>query len=84
MSPVLYDVTYTEPHNRLTTAFRYILALPHLMLLGVWGYAVEFVALLQWFVILFTGGRNEGLWSFQRSYLGYAARVRPTSLLRRP
>ena len=75
MSPVVYDVTYTERHSRLTTAFRYILAIPHLLFLGIWGYAVEFVAVLQWFVILFTGERNEGLWRFQRGWMGYASRV---------
>jgi Domain of unknown function (DUF4389) len=75
MSPVVYDVTYTERHSRLTTAFRYILALPHLVWLTIWGYAVQFAALLQWFVILFTGERNEGLWRFQRGWMGYAGRV---------
>ena len=33
------------------------------------------LAFLQWFVILFTGRRNEGMWNFQRGYLGYNARV---------
>jgi hypothetical protein len=75
MAAVSYDVTYTERRNRLTSAFRYLLALPHLIVAGVWGYAAEIVAFLQWFVILFTGRRNEGMWNFQRSYLGYNARV---------
>jgi Domain of unknown function (DUF4389) len=75
MSTVVFDVTYVEQHNRLTTAFRYILAIPHLVLMNVWGWAAEIVALLQWFVILFTGERNEGLWHVQRSWIGYASRV---------
>jgi uncharacterized protein DUF4389 len=75
MPPVTFDVTYTEQRNRLTTAFRYLLAIPHLIFAGLWGYAAEILALLQWFVILFTGRRNEGMWSFQRGYLGYSARV---------
>jgi len=75
MSAVTYDVTYTEQRNRLTSAFRYLLALPHLIVLGVWGYVAELLAFLQWFVILFTGRRNEGMWDFQRSYLGYHTRV---------
>jgi Domain of unknown function (DUF4389) len=75
MPPVTLDVTYTERRNRLTSAFRYILAIPHLIFAGLWGYAAEILALLQWFVILFTGRRNEGMWSFQRGYLGYSARV---------
>jgi hypothetical protein len=72
---VTLDVTYREERSRLTSAFRYILALPHLIFAGLWGYAAEILAFLQWFVILFTGKRNEGMWGFQRSYLGYNLRV---------
>ena len=72
---VTFDVTYTESRSRLTSAFRYILALPHLLFAGLWGYAANILAFLQWFVILFTGRRNQGMWDFQRAYLGYEARV---------
>ena len=77
MSPdsVIFDATYTEARSRLTSAFRYILALPHLIFASLWGYAANILAFLQWFVILFTGRRNEGMWSFQRAYLGYHVRV---------
>jgi hypothetical protein len=83
MSQVVFDVTTNEePRNRLTTAFRLILAIPHLILVGVWQYAVELVAVIQWFIILFTGKRNNGLWGFSNSWLGYATRVNSyTSLL---
>ena len=72
---VTFDVTYTESRSRLTSAFRYILALPHLLFAGLWGYAANILAFLQWFVILFTGRRNQGMWDFQRAYLGYEVRV---------
>jgi hypothetical protein len=75
MSLVTLDVPYTEPRNRLTNAFRWILAIPHLILAGVWGYAAELVAVVQWFIILFTGRRNQGIWDFQRSWFDYSARV---------
>jgi hypothetical protein len=76
MSQVVYDVTRNEePRNRLTTAFRIILAIPHLILVSVWQYAVEIVSVIQWFIILFTGKRNRGLWDFSNSWLGYYSRV---------
>ena len=75
MTAVAFDVTYAERRSRLTTAFRYLLAIPHLIFVGLWQYAAQFVALLQWFVILFTGRRNEGMWNFQRGYLAYYSRV---------
>ena len=40
----------------------------------------EILALLQWFVILFTGQRNEALWNFQRR----TSATRPGQRLRRP
>ena len=42
--PLTYDVRYAEPRNRLTTAFRLILAIPHLIVVSVWGYLAEILA----------------------------------------
>ena len=75
MSTLAYDVTYEEPRNRLTVAFRFILAIPHLVVSQVWGYLAEVLAVVQWFIAVFTGKRNEGIWNLQQSWLGYASRV---------
>lgn len=74
-SGLTYDVQYNEPRNRLTTAFRIILAIPHLICVALWGYAVELAAVVQWFIVLFTGQRNEGIWRFTRGYLSYSSRA---------
>ena len=70
-----YDVQYTEPRNRLTTFFRIIMAIPHLICVTLWSYAVVLAAFIQWFIILFTGKRNDGIWRFSRGYLSYSGRV---------
>jgi hypothetical protein len=75
VSAIGYDVTYQEQRNRLTTAFRFILAIPHLIVSQVWGYLAEIVGVIQWFIIVFTGKRNQGLWNLQQSFLGYYSRV---------
>lgn len=75
VSAFTYDVEYQEDRNRLTVAFRIILAIPHLIVAQVWGYLAQILALIQWFVILFTGKRNEGMWTLQQSWLGYYSRV---------
>jgi hypothetical protein len=72
---VTYEVPYTEERNRLTTAFRIILAIPHLIVVQVWGYLMEILAVIEWFIILFTGKRNEGIWNLQWAWLGYYSRV---------
>ena len=75
MSAIGYDVTYEEQRNRLTVAFRIILAIPHLIVSYVWRYLAEVLAFIQWFIIVFTGKRNQGLWNLQQSWLGYYSRV---------
>ena len=76
MSTIAYDVTsYEETRNRLTVAFRIILAIPHLIVSQVWGYLAQVLAVVQWFIAVFTGKRNEGIWNLQQSWLMYAARV---------
>lgn len=75
MAAVTYDVEYYEPRNRLTTAFRIILAIPHLIVVQVWGYLMEILAVIQWFIVLFTGKRNDGIWNLQWAWLGYYSRV---------
>ena len=70
-----YDVVYTEARNRLTTAFRIILAIPHVIVAQVWAYLAEILAVVQWFIVLFTGKRNQGLWDLQWAWLGYNSRV---------
>ena len=60
MAALTYDIRYDERRSRLTNAFRLILAIPHLIVVGVWGYFAEILAFIQWFIILFTGKRNRG------------------------
>ena len=75
MSAFTYDAGYEESRNRLTVAFRFILAIPHLIVSQVWGYLAQILAVVQWFIILFTGKRNQGIWDLQQSWLGYYSRV---------
>jgi len=75
MSELTYDVTYQETRNRRTVAFRVILAIPHLVVSTVWGYFAEILAVVQWFIIVFTGRRNEAIWNLQQAYLAYYGRV---------
>lgn len=70
-----FDVVYSESRSRLTVAFRYILAIPHIVIAAAWGYFAQLIGVVQWFIVLFTGRRNEGIWNLQHSWLGYSARV---------
>lgn len=76
MAQVQLDVPYNDgPRNRGTVAIRILLAIPHLVIVSVWNYAIQIVAVIHWFIQVFTGKRNEGLFNFVNRYLGYATRT---------
>jgi hypothetical protein len=75
MSRFTYDAGYEETRNRTTVAFRIILAIPHLIVAGLWGRLSQILAVIQWFIIVFTGQRNQGIWNLQQSYMYYNCRV---------
>ena len=62
--PVRLVVEDDYRRNRLTVFFRLILAIPHLIVLVLWGIAAFFVAIAAWFAILFTGRYPRGLFDF--------------------
>jgi hypothetical protein len=82
MAEATFDVTYVEERNRMTNAFRMILAIPHMIVYAAWGYFANLLAVVQWFIVLFTGTRNLGIFNLQNAYVGYGTRVNAyTSLM---
>jgi hypothetical protein len=73
MSTVQYDVTYSESRNRLSTLFRIVLAIPHLVVANLLLRVAQVLGVIQWVIILFTGKRNRGLFDLQNQWLGYGA-----------
>jgi hypothetical protein len=88
--PVSYEVEpQAEERNRLTVAFRIILAIPHVLLVGgpgigistagertgVLGLVAGVAAVINWFIIVFTGKANADLMSLQQFYLRWRARA---------
>jgi len=74
--PIHTRLEYQEKASRLTTFFRLILAIPHLIVVVLWGIAAFFVAIAAWFAILFTGRYPAGMFGFQMGFLNYSTRVR--------
>lgn len=72
---VAFDIPYVEERNRGTVAVRLILAIPHMIVVAAWGWFVGIITFVQWFIVLFTGKRNDGIWRMQNDWLGYATRV---------
>jgi hypothetical protein len=82
--PIDYDVTpQLTGRNRITTLFRVILAIPHLLIVSAFGYVVEVMAFFAWIVIVITGGMPQGLWSFMSGYMRWKTRAMAYVLLHR-
>jgi hypothetical protein len=76
-------VPQLEGRNRLTTAFRLILAIPHLVVLVFLGLAVFVVGIIAFFAVLFTGRWPAGLRDFVLGVARWWLRVQVYLLLLR-
>ena len=73
--PVALRIEDDGRRSRLTTAFRLLLALPHLVWLTLWTVAAFLAALLNGIVALVGGRSAEPLHRFLTAYIRYAAHV---------
>lgn len=61
--------------SRLTVFLRALLALPHLVWLGLWGIAASFAAVALWLGVVIEGKAPESIHGFVAGYLRYATHV---------
>src|SRR6059036_1113816 len=61
--------------NRLTVFFRLLLAIPHFVVVSLWGIVAVLAVIVAWFVGIFTGSVPEGLHDFIASFVRYSTRV---------
>ena len=73
--PVGLVVTDDLHRRRVTTFFRPLLALPHLVLVSLWAIAAFCAFVIAWFAALFSGAVPPGLHEFMSAWLRYATRV---------
>jgi hypothetical protein len=62
--PLAFDVVYPEELGRFAPLYKWILAIPHFIVLAFLMIAVFFTSIIAWFAILFTGRYPEGLFNF--------------------
>lgn len=73
--PVTFQADYVERRSRLTTFFRVLLVIPHLIVVSLWGIAVFVVVVIAWFALLFTGRWPAGMYDFTAGFMRYSTRV---------
>jgi Domain of unknown function (DUF4389) len=73
--PATVEVRSPEEIDRWRPLVQWILAIPHLIIAGALEYVTGAVAVISWFVILFTGRLPVGLANFQAMILRYTTRA---------
>jgi hypothetical protein len=73
--PVQLVVDDDLHRSRLTVFFRLLLAIPHLIWLGLFTVGAFFVGIVNWFATLFSGHSPNGLHDFLAGYIRYATHV---------
>ncbi len=79
--PASYDLVDPATRDRLTVAFRIVLAIPHFIVLFFLLLAWWITAVVAWFAILLTGAYPEGLYTFGVGCLRWLLRVESYMLL---
>lgn len=72
--PVTLEVDYIDRRSRLTTFFRFLLAIPHYIVLLFYALAALVVVIIAWFALLFTGQWPPALYEFMAGFLRFYAR----------
>jgi hypothetical protein len=73
--PVRFDVQYPESLSRWMIFVKWLLAIPHLLVLYALGLAAYVVWIIALFVILFTKKYPDGMFNFIAGYLRWSANV---------
>jgi hypothetical protein len=73
--PVHLIVSDDLERSRASVFFRLLLAIPHLIWLGLWGIAAAFAVIANWFATLIAGQSPDALHNFLAAYVRYAIHV---------
>ena len=73
--PIALSVEYSEKLSRLTTFFRYIMIIPHSIVIAALGIVAGIVLFISWWAILFIGRYPRGMFNFVSGYLRWSVRV---------
>ncbi len=73
--PVELIVSDDLQRSRPSVFFRLLLAIPHLIWLGLWGIAASVAVVANWFATLLAGRSPDGLHDFLAAYVRYRTHV---------
>ncbi|MCW3002014.1 MAG: hypothetical protein JWQ20_1312, partial [Conexibacter sp.] len=71
----VFEAEYVEQRNRVTTLFRWILAIPHFIVIFVWSIGAFFAVVAAWFALVITGRYPPALYEFLAGFVRYTTAV---------
>jgi hypothetical protein len=77
------EIEYPERLSRWMIFFKWLMVIPHVLVLWVLGIGFAIVTFLAFFAILFTGKYPRGLWDYSMSFLRWSQNVGSYVLLMR-
>jgi hypothetical protein len=81
--PLTFDVEYPGKLSRLLIFFKWLLIIPHLIVLVLLGIVYWITLVIAWFAILFTGRYPRGLFNYAVGLLRWGARINAYYMLMR-
>jgi hypothetical protein len=73
--PVTFEMDYVQRRSRVTTFFRYLLAIPHFVFAIFYMIAAYVVLIIAWFALLITARWPDSLYEFMSGFLRYLTRL---------
>lgn len=73
--PIDYEADYVEERSRLTTFFRFFMAIPAMLFGIVLGIAYMFTLTFAWFAVVFTAKYPDGLYNFNAGVIRWSTRL---------
>ena len=73
--PITFEVEYPERLSRWLIFVKWLLAIPHVIIISLFGYLIELTTFISWFAILFTGRYPRALFDLALLYWGWNSRV---------
>jgi hypothetical protein len=71
----IFEAEYVEQRSRRTVLFRWLLVIPHIVVLWVWSILAFFAVVIAWFALVLTARYPQGLYGFLAGFLRYSTAV---------
>jgi hypothetical protein len=78
--PLRFDIQYPRELNRWLIFVKWLLAIPHLLIIAALGYLQGAITVIAWFAILFTGRFPPALFDFWVKATRWSANVVASSI----